>query len=446
MRAPMRIGLRSGTRVVGVAGIAATVGLAALMVTPARADDGSGAAVGTASASGVRTSYDFPGYLVVDTLYDAGGPIAQAVVNSSGGGTSFASFPYPGDTIVNAPALANVGTGQAFPFTYPLYVVSDGNLTPKASAQDATGSLALNAESAARTATSKAKLSGPTAGVIASAGSIQETSVVIGDDGVMTSIADSITRGIDVSGVLKIAEVHVRTVSVLKPGDKKPTTTSLTDVTGVSVLGQPVGLTKDGIAAPGGSQGAVYQPVLDQLNQALTNGGISVALAGGNEVNGGSSNAGVEILQKGKMPFAGSPEGVARTLIGNASSFIVGGSGSLLDIAAANAGGVTVAPAVGVAPGAAGNGTAGINAPDAAAGFPIAVPPATGGTPAGVPTVDFVPQAGAATTTASLALDLDNQLKFFYLVIALGALAAALTSLLWRASGLTGRNAKGGRA
>ena len=442
MRGLFRPGVRSGPM---VAGVVATLGLAALMVTPAQADDApSGAAVGTASASGVRTSYDFPGFLVVDTLYDAGGPIAQSVVNSSGGGSSFASFPYPGDTIVNAPALANVGTGQAFPFTYPLYVVSDGNLTPKASAQDATGSLALNAESAARTATSQAKLAGPTAGVISSAGSLQETSVVIGDDGVMTSVADSIIRGIDVEGVLKIAEVHVRTVSVLKPGDKAPTTTSLTDVTGVSVLGQPVGLTKDGIAAPGGSQGAAYQPVLDQLNQALTGGGISVALAGGNEVNGGSSNAGVEILQKGTMPFAGSPEGVARTLIGNASSFIVGGSGSLLNIAASDS--ASGADSAAVTPAATGAGAAGAGVPDAAAGFPIAVPDAAGVTPSSVPTVDFVPQAGATTTTASLALDLDDQLKFFYLVIAVGAGLAALTSLLWRASGLSGRNVKGGRA
>ena len=66
----------------------------------------------------------------------------------------------------------------------------------------------------------------------------------------------------------------------------------------------------------------------------------------------------------------------------------------------------------------------------------IARPPSAAGfTPAGVPTVNFVPQAGATTTTTALALDLDNQLKFFYLVIALGAGVAALTSLLWRAKG-----------
>jgi len=435
MRGHSKLVLRSGTV---AAGLAATIGVAALMVTPARADDtNTGAAVGTASASGVRTSYDFPGYLVIDTLYDAGGPIAQSVVNSSGGGTSFASFPYPGDTIVNAPALANVGTGQAFPFTYPLYVVSDGNLTPKASAQDASGSLNLDAESAARTAKALAKLAGPTSGVISTAGSIQNTSVDIDGNGVMTSIADSITRGIDV-GVLKIGEVHVRTTTVLRPGDKQPTTTSVTDVTGVTVLGQPVGLTEDGIAAPGGSPGSPYAPMIDALNKSLADGGISVALAGGRSVNGGTSNAGVEILQKGKMPFAGSPVGVARTLIGNASTFIVGGSGSLLSLAAANGTSSGTTPAA-VTPA---TGTAGTGVDAAAAGFPVTVPPATGAAPAGVPTVNFVPQAGASTVNASVPLDLGDQFKFFYLAIALGAGVAVLLSVLWRSSGVL----KGGRA
>ncbi|WP_019876123.1 hypothetical protein [Sporichthya polymorpha] len=434
--------MRRTTKVAtGLAGVAATLGAAVGMVTPAQADDTtSGAAVGTASASGIRTSYDFPGYLVVDTLYDAGGPISQAVVNSSGGSSSFASFPYPGDTVVNAPALANVGTGQAFPFTYPLYVVTDGNLTPKASAQDATGSLKLDAESDARTASSTAKLAGPVAGVISTAGSLQETSVVIGDDGVMTSIADSILRGIDVDGVLKIGEVHVRTTSVLKPGESKPTTTSVTDVTGVSVLGQPVGLSRDGIMAPGGSPGTAYAPILDQLNQALKDGGISVALAGGNEVNGGASNAGVEILQRGKMPFAGSPEGVARTLIGNASSFILGGSSSLLDIAAANDAGTTPA---GTTPAAPVDAATGVDVPVAAGALPTTGVDAAAGVPTtGVPTVNFAPQAGASTVSASIALDLDDQMRFFYLVIALGAGIAVLCSLLWRASIAL----KGGRA
>lgn len=421
---------------------ALTVGVAALMITPARADDGtSGVAIGTATASGVRTSYDLPGFLVLDTYADAGGPIAQSVVNSTSNGTAFASFPYPGDTVVNAPALVNVATGQPFPVTYPLYVLADG-LTPKASAKDATGSLALDAESGVRNAKSNARLSGPTVGVVSTTGSIQDTSVVIGDDGVMTSIADSLIRGVDVEGVLKIGEIHVRTTSILKPGDQKPTTTSTTDVTGATVLGQPVGLTEDGIAAPGGSAGSPYAPVLQALNKALAEHGISVALAGGHDVEGGKSSAGVEILQRGALPLSGSPVGVARTLIGNSSAFIVGGSGSLLSLAQTN--GVAGGASSGVAPNPALPST-NVSAVDAVAtGLPGTLPGPTGVVPSGVTGVsglNGVPPAGEAVLNASLAMDLNHQFRFFYLAIALGAGVAVLMSVLWRGGAVS----KGGR-
>jgi hypothetical protein len=376
--------------------------------------------------------------------------VAQSNVNSSGAGTAFASFPYPGDTIVNAPALANVGTGQAFPFTYPLYVVTDGNLTPKASAQDASGTIALNAESGPRSAVSAAKAAGPTAGVIVTSGSVQNASVVMAADGTMTSTADSVTRGIDV-GVLKIAEVHVHTVSLLHPGDSKPTTTALTDVIGVSVLGQTVGLNKDGITAPGQTGGPSDSAGLDALNKALSTSGISVSLAGD---DGGTGSAGVQILQRGKLPFNGSPVGVARTLIGNASSSIVGSSSSL-----------TPDPAAGTASGGAtGAGTGGASTPASDAGSATVAPatlpalpadtgsvltPVTGtptltggsgstggsSTDGQPPTVNIQPMASGTERTALETLNVHPQLEFFYLAFAIGSGVLVLTSVARRAKG-----------
>jgi hypothetical protein len=433
------------------AGLIGLGGLGVLGVGTARAADSptapSGVAVGTANASGIRTSYDFPGFLVVDQFYDVGGPVAQSNVNSSGAGTAFASFPYPGDTIVNAPALANVGTGQAFPFTYPLYVVTDGNLTPKASARDASGTIALNAESGPRSAVSGAKAAGPTAGVIVTSGSVQNASVVMAADGTMTSTADSITRGIDV-GVLKIAEVHVHTVSLLHPGDSKPTTTSLTEVAGVSVLGQTVGLDPDGITLPGQGGGTSDSAGLNALNQALSASGVTVSLAGN---DGGTGSAGVQILQKGKLPFNGSPVGVARTLIGNASSSIVGSSASLT-------------PEAGATSGTTGSGTTGTSTPGTDS-TPSAVAPATlpalpadtgsvlipvtgtptltggDGTTGGSsrngqpPTVNIQPMASGTERTALETLNVHPQLEFFYLAFAIGSGVLVLTSVARRAKG-----------
>lgn len=431
------------------AGLIGLGGLGVLGVNPARAADtpaASGAAVGTANASGIRTSYDFPGFLVVDQFYDVGGPVAQANVNSSGAGTAFASFPYPGDTIVNAPALANVGTGQAFPFTYPLYVVTDGNLTPKASAQDASGTIVLKAESGPRSAVSGAKAAGPTAGVISTTGSLQNASVTMAADGTMTSTADSVTRGIDV-GVLRIAEVHVHTVSLLHPGDREPTTNSLTEVTGVSVLGQTVGLDQHGITLPGNA-GPSDAAGLDALNKALASSGITVSLASS---DGGSGSAGVQILQKGKLPFNGSPVGVARTLIGNASSSIVGSSASLTPEAGAAGTGVT-----GSGDASTGATTPGTDTTTAAAtpatpatlpdlpantapvitpvaGTPVLTAGSTSSTQP--PTVDLRPTASGAERTALETLDVHPQLEFFYLAFAVGTGVFVLTSVARRAKG-----------
>jgi hypothetical protein len=405
--------------------------------------------VGTANASGIRTSYDFPGFLVVDQFYDVGGPVAQANVNSSGAGTAFASFPYPGDTIVNAPALANVGTGQAFPFTYPLYVVSDGNLTPKASAQDASGTIALNAESGPRSALSGAKAAGPTAGVIVTSGSVQNASVVMAADGTMTSTADSVTRGIDI-GVLKIAEVHVHTVSLLHPGDSKPTTTSATDVVGLSVLGQPVGLNQNGITAPGQSGGPSDADSLKALNDALAASGISVALAGNSAVDGGDSSAGVLILQKGKLPFNGSPVGVARTLIGNATSTIVGSSASLTaEAGATSSAGTTgtTTPGTDTTPTAVAPATTLPALPSDTGSVltPVDGTPTLAGSGAGTtggsstagqpPTVNIRPMSSDTERTALETLDVHPQLEFFYLAFAIGTGVLVLTSVARRAKG-----------
>jgi hypothetical protein len=443
------------------AGLIGLGGLGVLGVTPARAATGAsapagGVAVGSANASGIRTSYDFPGFLVVDQFYDVGGPVAQANVNSSGAGTAFASFPYPGDTIVNAPALANVGTGQAFPFTYPLYVVSDGNLTPRAAAQDASGTILLTAESGPRSAVSGARAAGPTAGVISTAGSLQNASVTMAADGTMTSTADSVTRGIDV-GVLRIAEVHVHTVSLLHPGDRRPTTASRTEVTGVTVLGQTVGLDQHGIVVPGSAGGPSDTADLAALNQALAACGISVSLAGS---DGGSGSAGVQILQQGKLPFHGSPVGVARTLIGNASSSIVGSSASLTPEAGATT------PATGSGDGSTGATTPGSADPSATATpatlpdlpadpgsvlTPIAGTPALGrdstiAAAAQPPTVNLRTTASGAERTAQKAeslaaarrletLNVHPQLEFFYLAFAVGSGVLVLTSVARRAKG-----------
>lgn len=385
--------------------------------------------MGTATASGVRSTYDVPGFLIIDRLYDDGGPVAQAVLNSSGGSTGFASLPYPGDTIVNAPALISVGTGQPFPYTYPLYVIADGILKPSDRFQDPSGTVDLIATAADRKASAKAQGNGPQSGAMTTSGSVSDSSVVIGADGAMTATADNVTRGIDL-GVLKIAEVHTRSVTTLKPGDSKPTTKTTTQIAGASVAGQAVTITKDGITLFGNQLGAPYKPVLDNLHAVLARAGISVALVGDTPVNGGKSSSGLEIVHKAALPVPGSPEGTERTVIGNAMSLIVGGSAALPG--APTAGGTLPPPRSGTTVGPAGSGAPAVSGPTDAVPPTGSVSQPQSGSSQSQPLIS----APSAQGSPLLAADLSSNLGFFYLVIALGGGIALMSSIVWRAKGV----------
>jgi hypothetical protein len=334
-------------------------------------------------------------------------------------------------------------------------VVTDGSLTQKADAQDATGTIALNAASHDRSAQSQARAAGPSAGVIHTAGSMQSSAVDIAADGTMTSAADSLTRGIDV-GVLKIAEVHVRSVSVLRPGQPRPITTSSTDITGVSVLGQAVGIGPDGIVLPAVGKGPADKPLLDGLNDALRKAGLAVSLAGAQDAAGGASAAGVQIVQRGALPFRGSPVGVARTVIGAAASSITGDSSTLSAFAVPSAAGpagpgaVPGPPGTGAPSGA--GGPSAVLAPTAfgaafGGGTGAAIGGGTGGAFGAVPmpvgpagttssrrTVSLA-AAPAVGTVASLT-GLRTRIGLLYLVTSVGAGLALLFSLLWRVKGV----------
>jgi hypothetical protein len=184
---------------------------------------------------------------------------------------------------------------------------------------------------------------------------------------------------------------------------------------------------------------------LSALNQALAASGITVSLAGN---DGGTGSAGVQILQKGKLPFNGSPVGVARTLIGNASSSIVGSSSSLTPDPAAGtaAGGSTTGtstPGTDTTPTAVAPATLpALPADTGSVLTPVAgAPPLTGGatgstsTDTQPPTVNIQPMASGTERTALETLNVHPQLEFFYLAFAIGSGLLVLTSVARRAKG-----------
>ena len=63
-----------------------------------------------------------PGYLLVNTLVDLGAPTAQATVDGFGTSRAFASYPYPGDTVVAGPGLLKGNGAPPQIPDYPLIV------------------------------------------------------------------------------------------------------------------------------------------------------------------------------------------------------------------------------------------------------------------------------------------------------------------------------------
>ncbi len=62
--------------------------------------------VASGRAQGFRATYTVPDYVIVSEFFDGGGPVTDAVTDSTGRATSFASLPWPGENAVTAPGHA----------------------------------------------------------------------------------------------------------------------------------------------------------------------------------------------------------------------------------------------------------------------------------------------------------------------------------------------------
>jgi hypothetical protein len=312
-----------------------------------------------------------------------------------------------------------VGTGQSIPVTYPFFVQATTPTTPAASYADATGQYVLKA-----TATDKEATGLATMGTGASPGGSTSTSSVKTDaSGKVTAVADATVRGIDFSGVLRIASATSHSETVLGPSDAKPVTKTSTVVEGVTVAGQGVLVGPDGIGVPG--QSLATQPVTDALNEALEQSGLTVKTVAKQSVAGGAATTALEVTQVGAVPVPGSPTGTMVYDFASASTSIVSGVGGGADLAAVESPSADddVAGPTGEVSAAL---AAGVSGPPAATAVTA---------PAGVRTTRTRPTTLAAQEVLARS-DLRGTFRILYVI---GAIAAALVltgSALWRSRGV----------
>jgi hypothetical protein len=181
-----------------VLALGASVALVA--APPAHASDASFDAV--ASAYGINNGISNPSF-PVGLVLTGSGPASSAHLTSLGGSDAFASFPYPGDTLVGLPGLASGLFGFSFP-NYPLYVATSAGDAPR---EANFPGIALSSRSDALVTQSRALVGTDVSGFDSN------SRVGVAGDGGVTAEASTIFKTLQfgdvftVSGVRSIAKV-----------------------------------------------------------------------------------------------------------------------------------------------------------------------------------------------------------------------------------------------
>lgn len=279
-----------------------------------------GAYTGTASADGLRVTYEVKGFLVVDRLADGGGPVAQATVSSLES-VGFASAPYPGDTVLSAPPLV-AGTANAPVPDYPL-VASSRYPTVEEQTVDQ-GVVRLSATSTATSSTARGVGGGPDDDNV-TAGTTRAGTEVVHDEatGEVTAKASTEAEAFSVADVFRIGRV-ASTATVVDAPNSLPKRETSMQIGEVTIAGQAVKITDSGVSVAGSS---TPLPASSPLLAALADQGIEVRYLAAEETPDGVVAPGLEVRVAHPIPTAPSP-GVAVYQFGRASASATGGLGT----------------------------------------------------------------------------------------------------------------------
>jgi len=316
---PRRVVIRT-VRWLALVAAAILLGLSVTAVGggPAGAD---GSFRGVAAASGLRVTMKVANAPATDTPFDAGGPVAQAVLDSLGTRDAYAASPYPGELVVLGPGLAAGFWGQT-PFAgyapppsippYPWFVSASAQ---QPEARNSQGLSTLEATSAEGRTHGRA-VSGTASpqGSVGSAVADSEVARQAGGEVVATGTGDVQSFA---AGPLKIGSVYSRAV-VTRLADGTLQRESSLEVKGATIADVGVEITPKGIKTPGGE----VPTGGDQFSQILKQAGLSVTYVNREDTSDGVVGAGLRITQSFDAPRFG--VGAITYAIGQASASVGG--------------------------------------------------------------------------------------------------------------------------
>jgi len=317
---------------IGVAGFSVT--------TSAGAADGPSAFFAIANADGVHAMIEMKGYTVVDQLLDAGLPSAQATIDSLGTSAAYAAEPYPGDLVLTAPGTGAIATGgvcgplklspcPAIP-DYPLIAQSTFPGQDSGSIDGAVTKLSAHSTDSSSSSNAETGLGDP---ATASGGRSTIASNVHHETatGAVAASAESTVESLTLADVLRIGRAHASAKVTQAVGGSLTRESSL-DVTGVTIAGQAVGLTDQGLLLAGTS---TPLPPTSPLLGILADRGITVRYLAPETTPTGVVAPGIEVSFPVTIPTAPKPA-QASYVLGRASAF---GSAGGIGVAAGGGGG-----------------------------------------------------------------------------------------------------------
>lgn len=310
--------VRSGLRAAGAALVLFAAVAGAMTISPTAP---AGAAVnfsGVATADAARVSVIVPNAPATSSIVDTGITSAQAVVQSAGTSKAYASNPYPGENAVTIHGTL-AGFGVAGVPAYPLYAESVHPSAPKT--EIGSGPFHLRATSTATSSEGVATSgqAGEQSALLTSAA----TSVRQGDDGGVTSKAESKVQGF-VAGPLKIASIASTAETTLPPTGGDLQKASSLEVTGISVNDVAVKLTPQGLAV--NDQTAPFDA--KALQEALGQAGVKLSYLAPEDLPNGVVGAGLRISTQVAVP--GSAPADVVWLFGRALTMIDAAAGESL--------------------------------------------------------------------------------------------------------------------
>lgn len=257
-----------------------------------------------ASADAVRVQYSVKKFIIVEDFVDAGGPTAQARLNTSGA-QGFAALPDPGGLVLGYNTFVGLALGQGLPVDYPLYASATYPGTAAKETADPAGAYKVSAKAGADDADAVAQMQ-PSSGDAIVTGAVAHSTVKRAADTVSATAesgADLVTLA---KGAVKIAGVHSRSVTTRTAGHSEPDTKTSLDVDLITVKDLRVRYGEKGFELLGSPVPVPSDAVAKALAEALKPLGLQIGVASPEAVTDGARAAVLEVRQLYALPFGNS--------------------------------------------------------------------------------------------------------------------------------------------